>query len=920
MRPLKLTLSAFGPYAGEQVLDFEALGTGGLYLITGDTGAGKTTIFDAISFALYGEASGANREPGMLRSKYADPADPTFVELVFRYDGKDYTVRRNPEYARPKERGEGTTTQKADAELQYPDGRRVTKVKEVNAAVRDIICLSREQFAQVAMIAQGDFQKLLLADTKDRQRIFRDIFRTRMYVTLQDKLREQAGAVRSQWESAGQSIRQYIDGITCGDTSPLAPEVAAVKENFVAAAPVLELLDRLVAEDAAAQEALNTELAETEQQLERVVADLTRAENRERTAAQLTRCREQWRQEQARMEGLAEELEAARATQPEQEELARQRTELSVLLAVYDELDKQLAELKANRRQLGALADSAAQGAQQRETRARQLEEMKQEAKTLETAEADRERLLATRQALTERRSRLQALIAGLGALQARRERLAQAQQAYLDAQEVSARLAQQYEHCNRAFLDEQAGVLALGLQPGMTCPVCGATDHPRLAVLTQGAPTEEAVKRAKAAYEQAQSRTEGLSAAASEQRGKVAEAEKTLLAEGAQLLGEGTEATFDAQARQQEQALRQQLGALEKQLADADATLRRRQELQQLIPGRETALTRLDGELAAAREREAALGASVTELERRTEETKARLPYESKAEAQARMAQLEGRIRALAEGLRQSQERYTACVQTLAALEATGKQLAQQLAETETVDTEERTARKNALGEQKNSLRRQLARLHARISSNGDCRVRIEAKAAQLDTLAERLAWVKALADTANGNVRGKERIMLETYIQRTYFDRILERANLRLRKMSGGQYDLKRRRTAGNFQSLTGLELDIVDHLNTTERSVNTLSGGEAFLASLALALGLSDEVQMSTGIRLDTLFVDEGFGSLDPEALNKAYHTLAALTEGNRLVGIISHVAELKERIDRQIVVTKDKTGGSRAEIRI
>ena len=186
------------------------------------------------------------------------------------------------------------------------------------------------------------------------------------------------------------------------------------------------------------------------------------------------------------------------------------------------------------------------------------------------------------------------------------------------------------------------------------------------------------------------------------------------------------------------------------------------------------------------------------------------------------------------------------------------------------------------------------------------------------MEDLESRYAWMKALSDTANGNITGKDKIMLETYIQTTYFDRILERANVRLRKMSGGQYDLKRRAEADNKKSQSGLELDIIDHINATERSVNTLSGGEAFLASLALALGLSDEVQMATGIRLDTLFVDEGFGSLDSEALSKAYLTLAGLTEGNRLVGIISHVAELKEKIDRQIVVKKELSGGSRATI--
>ena len=211
-----------------------------------------------------------------------------------------------------------------------------------------------------------------------------------------------------------------------------------------------------------------------------------------------------------------------------------------------------------------------------------------------------------------------------------------------------------------------------------------------------------------------------------------------------------------------------------------------------------------------------------------------------------------------------------------------------------------------------------QLREIHARLTTNETAKRSIAVRVKQIAELDAKFTWMKALSETANGNLAGKEKVMLETYIQTTYFDRILSRANIRLKKMSGGQYDLKRRREAGNRVSQSGLELDIVDHINATERSVNTLSGGEAFLASLALALGLSDEVQMSTGIRLDTLFVDEGFGSLDSEALRKAYSTLAGLTEGSRLVGIISHVSELKERIDKQIVVAKRREGGSEARI--
>ena len=240
MRPLKLTMSAFGPYAGRMELDFETLGTGGLYLITGDTGAGKTTIFDAISFALFGEASGGNREPGMLRSKYADPATPTEVELVFCYAGKKYTITRNPEYMRPKTKGDGETKQTAGATLIRPDGPPLTKPKEVNMAIREILGLDREQFAQVAMIAQGDFLKLLLAETKERQKIFRNIFHTNLYVQLQEQLSKQAGKVKYQWEDVRDSIRQYMDGILWEETSRYAQQADLAKSGELPVAEVME--------------------------------------------------------------------------------------------------------------------------------------------------------------------------------------------------------------------------------------------------------------------------------------------------------------------------------------------------------------------------------------------------------------------------------------------------------------------------------------------------------------------------------------------------------------------------------------------------------------------------------------------------------------------------------------------------------
>ena len=278
MRPLKLTISAFGPYAGRTELDMDGLGESGLYLITGDTGAGKTTIFDAVAYALYGEASGENREPGMLRSKYADDDTPTFVELLFSYRDEKYLVRRNPEYERPAKRGNGKTLQKADAELTMPDGRVIAKVRDVNAAVKTILGVDRSQFSQIAMIAQGDFLKLLLADTRERQGIFRDLFHTRPYEALQDRLREESGKLGKEWEKEKNSIAQYIRGIVCDPDGEFSLRLQKAKEGELPLSEILDLLSEILSGDRKETEETEEIRAEAEKRLEDIKRELDRLE------------------------------------------------------------------------------------------------------------------------------------------------------------------------------------------------------------------------------------------------------------------------------------------------------------------------------------------------------------------------------------------------------------------------------------------------------------------------------------------------------------------------------------------------------------------------------------------------------------------------------------------------------------------
>ena len=908
MRPLKLTMAGFGPYAGTQELDFEKLGTGGLYLITGDTGAGKTTIFDAITFALFGEASGDNREPGMLRSKYAKAEDPTYVELTFSYGGKEYTVRRNPEYERAKTRGTGTTRQASDAQLTEPDGTPVTKPKEVDRRIREIIGLNREQFSQVAMISQGDFRRLLQAETKERQKIFRDIFGTSHFVTLQIRLKEQAA----------RSIGQYVEGVLCSEESPLAPEVWKAKKGELPMQIMMELLEKLLAEDTARREEQDNALAELEKQAETVAAELTRAQSHRAAKAALEQKAAEESRQIAMLQEAEERLEEAQAQVPLQEALQRQITEIELLLPSYDDLEAKALAVSQKERALTAGAAEQTRLLSEKERLTKTVAALKEEQKSLENLGAEKEKMTAQRQQLTQRREKFQLLTGMIGTLNTQRELLRQKQAEYVAAETESSRLGREYESKYKAFLDEQAGILAGGLAEGIPCPVCGSVSHPCLARLSEEAPSEADVKKSKKEYDKARKVTEKASGEASKYLGTVSASEENFRRELAELLPGVAEENAREAAENAEAALSGEILALDRQLLETETGIARKKALDAQMPKEEAALASTDADIAEVQTRNAALLAGIAEGKQQLEELRGKLTFPDRRAAQTEKMALEIRLRELKERLADTESYVNQTKESLAATRAAVEQLQKQLEQGTDGDVEALEAQKMTLTVEKLGITALQKQLHTRITTNDTARKNISRKAAEMERLDETYGWMKALADTANGNVTGKEKIMLETYIQTTYFDRILERANLRLAKMSGGQYDLKRRRIAGNKQAQSGLELDIIDHINTTERSVNTLSGGEAFLASLALALGLSDEVQHSTGIRLDTLFVDEGFGSLDSEALGKAYAALAGLTEGNRLVGIISHVAELKERIDRQIIVKKNREGGSYATV--
>ncbi len=921
MRPIKLVMSALGPYAGRTEVDFEKLGTNGLYLITGDTGAGKTTIFDAIAYALYGEASGDLRDSSMLRSKYAELETPTEVELVFAYDGKKYTVKRNPEYERKAKKGDGVTLQKAEAELHYPDGRVVTKIKDVNTAIVDIMGVDHNQFSQIAMIAQGDFRKLLVADTKERQEIFRKIFKTDYYRILQDKIKSEYSAVKNEYEAAQSSVKQYISGIQCDENDVLNIEATKARNGEMTVADVVELIAKILANDKKSESVTAEKISKIEKELEIVAGVLAKADELKKAETELAISEKTHQQMLNDFEEIKKTLEAEKAKKPEQEKLIKEISVIDAEIPKHDEFETKKSELQNNSKQLDESNKNLANYLDAEKKISEDIAKMKEEHKVLENAGTNREKLLREKEQSENRKAALENLVKKITAFDVLNANYERAKIAYRDAFDKAESVKNLYEMNYRAFLNEQAGILAENLTEGTSCPVCGSKNHPCLAEKSVTAPTEADVNESKSAYDKARKYAEELSRTAGEIKGQVDSQTEEINILLSDLLNSCESGAAQATAKNIIAEIAVNLKVINEKISVEEKNAKRKAELDEMIPKAEERIRKAEALIAECKQNISALTASCTEIEKQCKSLSATLKFEGKADAVAKKKALENTLSAMQKALEDAEKKYSESEKEIVGLDAKIKQLKKQISKSEAIDIDAAEQKKSALTEEKTSLTVVQRKIGIRIDSNTKCLDNINKKSDELSEIEKRKISLNALNNTANGNISGKEKIMLETYIQMTYFDRIIARANTRFMKMSGGQYELKRSETADNNRSQSGLDLSVIDYYNGTERSVKTLSGGESFKASLSLALGLSDEIQSSAGgIKLDTMFVDEGFGSLDPESLSQAFRALADLSDGNRLVGIISHVADLKEKIDKQVIITKEKAGGSKITISV
>lgn len=1077
MRPVTLTIQAFGPYAGTEVVDFARLGNEGIYLVTGDTGAGKTTIFDALSFALFGEASGTDRSVRTLRSDFAPASLLTRVELVFSHRGHAYRLERIPAQTRPKKRGEGLCDVKPTASLSGPDGLMASGTTTTTAAIQDLLGIDRDQFGQIVMIAQGDFRRLLSAGTAQRVEIFRHLFGTAALQRFQLRLEEQRKTLWVQGKEARQAVRTHVTAAV----SPRGDERAAQLEDW-AERDVLEagasaaLFEASCAED-------RQELAvvtQRDKQLSDAIGELERTVERAERAEELRGRIEQGVAEQRRLaaqrETLANAAEAAQAHDDERRSLEEQAAVVESSLARYDDLSRAQTEhakasdatmacersfqdaldtvgqlqaritsaqeqlkrldhadadlayaLHAERDADRALADArrVLDAARDEERWSRELAECQDRSADLDARQhnlqqerdmavasrsdltAEQERLAPAPQEAIQIRGALEGIAQTIDRLQLDQDTLARAHNDLAQAADLVARKTTAYEaavatvhnaqqHSRRvqdAYFDGQAGLLASHLMAGTPCPVCGSCNHPSPATQASSTPSKAELDRAEeqraqaeaarsqsaaeleAAREVQRERTEKLDALV-ERWGHLEELAAKLnnAHQQEQELHSRLEAACQDERRLQE--LHASMVSLGNRIDDCDQGLRSLQaeraasaahqatleeRLRSLRAATETydlaeAIHRHESSLRAHKQSQEAVDAarelcaqranaqqSCTELQerldsaRKNQETAERalvaarqnqhalaerihtmaatLQHPSKVAAQACIDELREQAAQLARALQEAQQALQDHDHRSGQLSAQIDTWNQQLDTVGTLNKEAALAELATLRAEQASLDPLRTELLIRCANSEDTARHLRKLEKTCAGIDERYGELATLAATANGQLTGKERMSFETYVQTVYFDQILHAANRRLAAMTGNRYELTRRLESITHNSKAGLDIDVYDTYTGKARDAASLSGGEAFKASLSLALGLSDIVQAHAGgIELDTMFIDEGFGSLDQESLQLAIKVLTELTGGGKLVGIISHVEELKESIDRKIVVVQGRSGST------
>lgn len=900
MKPIRLVMSAFGSYAQEVTIDFSKVRQG-VFLVTGDTGSGKTTIFDAIVYALYDRTSGGTREPYDMRSQYASPETATFVEYTFSYGENIYTVKRNPRYTRVSKRKDKDgnlkeTVEQPSVELTLPDGTLfVGKIKETNEKLVEIMGLDAEQFSQIAMIAQGEFMRLLQAPSNKRKEIFSRIFQTKIYWQIQEALHKKAKEIYIALEDNRKFCQQELASVKVDEEDVEFSFTETQQESLQ------ERLQQLIQKGKEQEKACKTQLNDTQKWLEQMNAKLAASEeiNKQFDLLEKSKAKQAVLGEQkAAMEELMQTLQKAKKA----EQVAIEEERLLTCIKSCEAGARRLAEYgmlyEQKAKELEVYTKQQQELEQQMQQQAPQIQEQLTRIKDA-MPQYEKVRICKEQQIAQEKR-----VVQISATLDKNVQKLTKEKEALVQMHQHLNEMLQQYQQMNDAFIAEQAGIMASTLLEGQPCPVCGSTLHPQKAQMSDVAVSQEQVNLQKERWLQADAQEKKQNQLLQQLQNEIANLQKKVQEEQTTL--ETLKAQYEAWKQQlvfadEEQAKREQ-HRLETQLQQLQEQVQKAQMAQQQC---KDSLTEVSGKHQEQQAQLQRLEKERKELENAFEKawSKVFVTQEQYQFAKVTKRQIEIWEKEVA-------TYHDDCVR----MEEAVKQLEKQVKGKEKSDLSQLREELRKQQDDRKALERSYKEWYSTNQRNQEIQQQLEKLFNQRAVLKQQYDIYNGLDKTANGNLAGSAKIDFQTFIQRRFFERMIHEANKRLVKMTSNQFILQCRSLDKlGTQGAVGLDLDVYSMVTDKTRDVKTLSGGESFMAALSMALGMADVIQHTAGkVKLDTMFVDEGFGTLDEESRAQAMQILQELAADTRLVGIISHVTELKEQIDCKLVVQKDEKG--------
>ena len=882
MKPLKIKISAFGPYKNCIDIDFEKLGESGIFLITGDTGAGKTTIFDSISFALFGEVSGSNRPVPSVRSDFADNDTETFVELEFTHKNKKYKIRRNPAYERTKKRGEGTTKTSADASLEYDD-KVISGTKNVDIKIEEILGINSKQFKQISMLAQGEFLKILFAESKDRTEIFRRIFDTDIYNQIAKRLADKTRIAKTELEQLKDYFAINSSNIVWKDG------IQSVQQKDVNELFIQEILEKLQQEIKVNSEQFGKcqeQISKQSDENSKIEKEITAQKDKN---DKIDRC-QKLQEEQKVLQEKQEDIK--------QKEILIQKSQeiINKILPKEDKKKELEKEISQKQKVLQDISEKIELGNKKEE-------KFKQVLDLLEIIKVQFQKYSELKDGKTELEDKIKKLQVIIKEQENKKIASENAQKLEVEWEKLSTEVLEK----EKEFFKEQAGILAEKLKENEPCPVCGSLHHPNIAIKSKSVLTKEELDNLKEKEEKSRKILTDATNKVTEINSKI----ETLIKEfGEEPNVELYNKKYTEISEELEKAYNQ-LNDNYKQIMLKDIVI----ESFEYDIFKEKITNKI------SKEREEFLKFQ-TQQEENKKQIDELLQKQEKAQNDYQNT--------LKELGFENEEQYKKSVLNNSQIEIFSKEIekyktdvtinATKLEEIqkeikgfEKVDLTAKIQEFNNKKQELENMRKQQMEYHRIFENNNRILVDLQTNSKKLDSKIKEFTMVEDLSKIANGTVYGKRRIEFEQFVQASYFDMVIIEANKRLLKMTDNRFLLVRKESSERVSDKIGLELEVIDNYNGKRRDVKSLSGGEAFKAALSLALGLSDVIQSySGGIVVDTMFIDEGFGSLDTESREQAINTLNQLTDNHKLIGIISHVTELKERIDKKIIVTKSTEG--------